>query len=160
VGGRHETADAELGDVSPSDAAAFLLDIAPTLTGQSADHAVMGAEIAREVVVWPRMLKLARNAGASESSRKSAMFWVSQEATAAATAGLDSVASDDTSSLSVRSDAVFYLAQRPSGEGIPALVRVAEFSRSIKLRKDAIFYLAQSHDERALALFEKLLSGR
>ncbi|HEX7940013.1 MAG TPA: hypothetical protein VF483_13580, partial [Gemmatimonadaceae bacterium] len=126
----------------------------------SADHAIMGAEIALDVVVWPRMLKIARDNSASDGARKSAVFWVSQEASAAATAGLDSVAGDDTASLAVRSDAVFFLAQRPHGEGIPALVRVAESSKSMKLRKDAIFFLAQSRDDRALALFEKLLTGR
>jgi HEAT repeat protein len=110
--------------------------------------------------VWRDLLRIARDSEASESSRKSALFWVSQEASGAATAGLDSIAADDDATLSVRSDALFFLAQRPNGEGIPALVRVAEKSRSTKLRKDAIFFLAQSGDPRALALFEKLLTAR
>jgi hypothetical protein len=160
VGGRPEAGDTELGDVPPAEAARYLLALAPRLTGQSADDAVMGGQIADGVVVWPRMLEIARDGEASESARKSAVFWVSQEASVAATKGLDSIASDDDATLSVRSDAVFYLAQRPNGEGIPALVRVVETSKSVKLRKDAIFYLAQSHDSRALALFEKLLAGR
>jgi hypothetical protein len=60
----------------------------------------------------------------------------------------------------VRQDALFHLAHRPNGEGIPALVRVVETSKSVKLRKDAIFYLSQSRDARALELFERLLAGR
>ncbi len=120
----------------------------------------MGAEIADGVVVWRRLLQIARSSDASESARKASLFWVSQEASVVATAGLDSLASDDDASLPVRKDALYYLAHRPNGEGIPALLRVAEASKSIKLRKDAIYYLAQSRDSRALELFERLLAGR
>ena len=160
VGGRPTQADTDLGEVSPAEAAAYLLDLAPRLSGRAAEHAVLGAQIADEVVVWRRLLQIARASEASESARKAAVFWVSQEASTAATAGLDSIAVDDDVTLSVRSDALFHLAHRPNGEGIPALVRVAESSKSIKLRKDAIWFLAQSRDSRALALFERLLAGR
>jgi hypothetical protein len=160
VGGRPEVADTDLGDVPPAEAARYLLALAPRLPAQSGDDAVMGGQIADGVVVWPRLLEIARDANASESSRKASVFWVSQEAGVAATRGLDSIAVDDDVTLSVRSDAVFFLAQRPNGEGIPALVRVVESSKSSKLRKDAIFFLAQSRDNRALDLFEKLLAGR
>jgi hypothetical protein len=159
VGGRPAAADTELGEVPPADAANYLLDLAPALNDRSADNAVMGAEIADGVVVWQRLLRIARSSNASESARKASIFWVSQEASAAATAGLDSIAADDDTSLSVRRDALYHLAHRPNAEGIPMLVRVAETSKSIKLRKDAIYFLAQSRDSRALALFEKLLAG-
>ena len=160
VGGAPRPADTDLGEVPASEAASYLLDIAPRLTGRSADDAVMGSEIADGVVVWQRLLQIARSRDASEAARKAALFWVSQEASNAATAGLDSIATDDDATLSVRSDALFHIAQRPHGEGIPALVRVVETSRSVKLRKDAIFFLAQSGDARALALFERLLAAR
>jgi hypothetical protein len=160
VGGPQTQADTDLGEVPSAEAARYLLAIAPRLAGRSGDEAVMGAEIAADVVVWPTLLQIARDDGASESSRKSALFWISREASDAATAGLDSLAVDDATTISVRSDALYYLAQRPRGEGIPALVRVAETSKSVKLRKDAIWFLAQSRDSRALALFEKLLVGR
>jgi len=160
VGGRPETAETNLGDVPPAEAARYLLAIAPRLPSRSGDAAVLGAAIADGVVIWPRLLQIARDSGASESSRKAALFWVSREASDAAVAGLDAIAVDDGAALPVRSDALFYLAQRPHGEGIPALVRVAETSKSMKLRRDAIWHLAQSRDSRALALFERLLGGR
>ena len=65
----------------------------------------------------------------------------------------------DDAAASVRSDALFFLAQRKD-EGVPALIRVVTESKSIKLRKDAIWFLSQSRDPRAIDLFEKLLSGR
>jgi hypothetical protein len=159
VGGRPEQADTEIGAVAPADAARYLLDIAPRLPGESGDDAVMGAQIADGVVVWRRLLQIARDNSASEAARKASVFWVSHEAGVAATAGLDSIAADDDINTSVRADAIFYLAQRPNGEGIPALVKVVETSKSKRLRKDAIFYLAQSRDVRALDLFERLLTG-
>jgi hypothetical protein len=159
VGAPLERTDAQFGLVAPADAARYLLAIAPRLDGRAADDAIMGAAIAGGVKPWPTLLAIARDNGASESSRKSSLFWVSQEASAAATAGLGAVAADDDASMSVRSDALFFLAQKKA-EGVPALIRVVNESKSVKLRKDAIWFLSQSRDPRALDLFEKLLSGR
>jgi HEAT repeat protein len=159
VGVRRERADAELGAVSSAEAARYLLGIARHLEGRAADEAITGAAIAAGASQWRPMLDIARDNGASESARKSSLFWVSQEATAAATAGLSDVAADDDAAASVRSDALFFLAQRKA-EGVPALIRVVNESKSVRLRKDAIWFLSQSRDPRALDLFEKLLSGR
>jgi hypothetical protein len=159
VGGSPERVDADLGTVPPSDAARYLLANAPRLEGHAADQAIMGAVIAEGVKTWPATLEIARDNSASESARKSALFWVAQEASAAATAGLGAVASDDDAASAVRSDALFFLAQRKP-DGVPALIRVVTESKSVKLRKDAIWFLSQTRDPRALELFEKLLSGR
>lgn len=160
VGGRRTAAETEIGTVAATDAARYLLAIAPRLAGRSGDQAVMGAAIADAPSPWRRMLEIARDAGASEASRKASLFWVSQEASTLATAGLTDVAMDDAGTRGVRSDALFYLAQRRNGEGIPSLIRVVRESKSAQLRKDAIFHLAQSGDPRALDLFESMLAGK
>jgi hypothetical protein len=160
VGGGEERADTELGAVSAPEAARYLLKIAPTLSGRSADHAVMGAAIADSTNLWRRMLEIARDNDASEASRKSSLFWVSQEASSVATAGLSAVAMDEDADSPVRNDALFFLSQRAHGEGVPALIRVVRESKSPKLRKDAIWFLSQSRDPRAIELFEQLLAGR
>jgi hypothetical protein len=159
VGGSAERADADLGTVNPTDAARYLLNTARRLDRDAADDAVMGAAIAAGVKTWPTMLEIARDNNASESARKASLFWVSQEASAAAVAGIGAVAADEDAASSVRSDALFFLAQKKDA-GIPALIRVVTESKSVKLRKDAIWYLSQSRDPRALDLFEKLLSRR
>ena len=159
VGGRDDRVDAELGAVPSADAARYLLGIARRLDGRAADDAITGAAIAAGPMPWRPMLEIARDNGASESARKSSLFWVSREAGSAATAGLSDVAADDDAATAVRSDALFFLAQRKA-EGIPALIRVVNESKSVKLRKDAIWFLSQSRDPRALELFEKLLTGR
>ena len=160
VASHPDDADTELGEVLPSEASKYLLSIAPKLQGRSGDRAILAAEIAEGGAPWRELLRIARDDNASESARKASVFWVSQEAEEAATAGLGSIAADDDSALSVRKDSLFFLAQRPHGEGIPALVKVVESSKSVALKKDAIFFLAQSRDDRALALFERLLSGK
>ncbi len=160
VGGKDERADTELGAVSAPEAARYLLKIAPRLSGRSADNAVMGAAIADSTNLWRRMLEIARDNDASEASRKSSLFWVSQEASSVATAGLSTVAMDEDADSPVRNDALFFLAQRANGEGVPALIRVVRESKSAKLRKDAIWFLSQSRDPRAIELFEQLLAGR
>jgi hypothetical protein len=160
VGGHPDRVDTQLGAIAAPEVARYLLSIAPSLAGRSADHAVMGAAIADSSSSWRRMLDIARDNTASEAARKATLFWVSQEAGAVATAGLGSVAMDDGAETAVRSDALFFLAQRPHGEGVPGLIKVAQESKSAKLRKDAIWHLSQSHDPRAMDLFEKLLAGR
>jgi hypothetical protein len=160
VGGRQLRADTEVGTVEAQEVARYLLAIAPRLTGRSADDAVMGAAIANGPSLWRRMLEIARAGDASESARKASLFWVSQEASSVATAGLSDVAMNDANGGAVQNDALFYLSQRHDGEGIPALIKVVRESKSVKLKKDAIFYLSQSHDPRALDLFESLLAGQ
>ncbi|MEP7002736.1 MAG: hypothetical protein ABI969_19750 [bacterium] len=159
VGGHDARADTELGAAGAPEAARYLLSIAPGLANHSADQAVMGAAIVDAPSPWRRMLEIARANDASDGARKASLLWVSHEASTVATAGLTDVAMDDASGNAVRSDALFYLAQRKDGEGIPSLIRVVRESKSVKLRKDAIFFLSQSHDPRALDLFEKLLAG-
>jgi hypothetical protein len=160
VGGRVARADTEFGAVSTTEVVAYLLSIAPRLSGHAADNALLGAAIADGQSPWKRMLEIARSNAASEASRKSSLFWVSQEAGNIATAGIRDVAMDDDANAKVRSDALFFLAQRKDGEGVPSLIRVVQESKSAKLRKDAIWFLSQSKDPRALDLFEKLLAGK
>jgi hypothetical protein len=158
VGGMVGRAGSELGRVPAEEAVRLFLTAAPQLSGRSADEALTGASIAAVPKVWPRLIEIARDDAASESSRKSAMFWLSREAAVAAVAGLSAVAEDDAATTSVRSDALFHLAHRPDGAGIEPLIRVVRQSKSARIRKDALWFLGQSGDPRALALITDLLT--
>ncbi|HKH90364.1 MAG TPA: HEAT repeat domain-containing protein [Gemmatimonadaceae bacterium] len=160
VGGSAPRLDGNIGRVPAEEAARFLLAVAPQLTGRSADEAITGASVADVPRVWPRLLEIARDGTASESSRKTSLFWLSHEAAAAAVAGLGAIAEDDATSLSVRRDALFHLAQRRDGAGIESLIRIVRQSKSRSIRKDALWHLGQSGDPRAIALFAELLAGR
>jgi hypothetical protein len=159
VGGRwREPAPAvtDLGVVPAAEAAALLLDLAPEAE-RDGEHLVSAAALADSAVIWPRLLRLARDTHLAEDSRRQAIFWLGQAAGAEATRGLDAIARDGRGDLEVRKQAVFALSQRPPDEGVPALIRIARTNREPEILRTALFWLGQSDDPRALALFEELL---
>jgi hypothetical protein len=158
VGGRWRPGSSarDLGMLRPQEAAAYFLQLASE-PGSIKGDPVLPATLADSVTIWPSLLRLARNPGLPEERRRTAIFWLGQEAGAAATAALDSVVVHDDTSRELRKQAVFALSQRPSDEGVPALIRVARTSRDPELRRTALFWLGQSEDPRALDLFEEIL---
>lgn len=159
VGGpRVESSGTDLGRVAAPDAVRYLLALAGGAEGDLGGQAIFAATLADSVTVWPDLLRLARNRSVPENTRRTAVFWVSQAAEAAATRGLDSLIGEDATDREVREQAVFALSQRPRDEGVPVLIRIAQSHRDPEIRKRAIFWLGQSEDPRALALFEELLT--
>ncbi len=159
VGGRWRAGRAgvtDLGTVPARQAADLLLELAPGVGGDGGEL-VTAAALADSVVVWPRLLRMARDAGIGQETRRQAVFWLGQAAGEAATRGLDSLVDEDRADLEVRKQAVFALSQRPAEEGVPALIRIARTHRHPALRKQALFWLGQSEDPRALSLFEEIL---
>jgi hypothetical protein len=160
VGGRWRAAGAgvtDLGTVSAREAATWLLGLAARAPAGS-NEAVFAATLADSAVIWPDLVRLAKNESVPRETRRSAVFWLGQAAGTAATASLDSLVGDPKGDRQVREAAVFALSQRPRDEGVPALIRVARTDRDPDIRKKAIFWLGQSDDPRALALFEDLLT--
>lgn len=160
VGGRwRERPDVtDIGEVPAGDAANYLLSLAETLPSRLGDKAIFPATIAANVTVWPRLIRIARNADLPSNTRRQAVFWVSQAAGEAATKGLDDLVTDNSVERDVREQAVFALSQRPKAEGVPALIRVARTNRDPQIRKKALFWLGQSNDPRAIELFEEILA--
>jgi hypothetical protein len=149
----------DLGRVAAPDAVRYLLALTARADGDLGGQAIFAATLADSVTIWPDLLRLARNRAVPEQTRRSAVFWVSQAAEAAATQGLDSLVAEDATDREVREQAVFALSQRPREEGVPVLIRIARSHRDSKIRRRAIFWLGQSEDPRVLALFEELLTG-
>lgn len=161
VGGhwRAGTTGTDLGLVSPSEASNWLLDLAAHGDHSVARHAVFPASIADSVVVWPKLLELARNESLSTDVRRDATFWLAQQAATAATKGLTDIV-ESSGEREVRRSAVFALSQRPAEEGVPALMNIAQHNRDPEMRRQAIFWLGQSHDPRALDFLREILAGR
>jgi hypothetical protein len=167
VGGRWRagTLATDLGTIRPQDAAAYFISLAEQNEDVSADallpatlaDSVTTATLADSVTMWPALLRIARNSKASQETRRSAVFWLSQAAGEAAARSLDSIAGDSTSDREVKKQAVFALSQRSDNGGVPALLRIARSNPDPELRKTALFWLGQSQDPRALALFEEIL---
>jgi len=161
VGGRWRTATAgvtDLGVVSAAEAARWLLALARSGKSRAADQAVFAATLADSITVWPDLVRLARDASAAVRVRDQAVFWLGQAAGAAATKDLTDLAVDDAVDRDVREHAVFALSQQPRDVGVPALVQIARTNRDPEVRRKALFWLGQTHDPRAVAFFEEVLS--
>jgi HEAT repeat protein len=158
VGGawRPSTTATDLGLVRPQEAAAYLIRLARK-AGDIEGDPVLPAALADSVTIWPSLLRLARDGTLPLERRRTAVFWLSQAAEAAAGTALDSVVNDQTGDREVRKQAVFALAQRASSEGVPALIHIVRSNPDPELRKTALFWLGQSDDPRALDLFEEIL---
>jgi HEAT repeat protein len=102
---------------------------------------------------------MAKDESLARDTRSRATCWLSQEAAAAATEGLEELAEDEDGDRAVRRTAVFALSQRPRDEGVPVLIRLAKSSADPDIRTQALFWLGQSDDPRAIALFEEILTG-
>lgn len=148
----------DLGTVSTRAATDFLLGLTNADAGRAAKDAILPSILADSVVVWPQLLRLARDDGRSRDVRKQAVFWLGHAAGEAAAVGLDSIVYANDVDREVREQAVFALSQRPKDEGVPMLIRVARTSKDPEIRKKALFWLGQSNDPRALALFEEILA--
>jgi hypothetical protein len=147
----------DLGLVPSQEAADLLLALAPQVSDDDGGELVTAATLADSAVVWPQLLRMARDDKIREETRRQAVFWLGQAAGAAATRGLDSIAGDSGGEIEIRKQAVFALSQRPADEGVPILIRIARSNRHPELRKTALFWLGQSEDPRALTLFEEIL---
>jgi hypothetical protein len=147
----------DLGLVPAQEAADLLLALAPQVGDDDGGELVTAATLADSVVVWPQLLRMARDTKVREETRRQAVFWLSQAAGEEAVKGLDSIAADGGGEIEIRKQAVFALSQRPADEGVPILIRIARSNRHPELRKTALFWLGQSEDPRALTLFEEIL---
>jgi HEAT repeat protein len=150
----------DLGRVSTRDATEYLLSMANSGSAQPAKEAIFPLTLADSVVVWPGLLRLARDQSRPNEIRTQSVFWLSQIAGESITANLAALTGDAAMDREVRKQAVFALSQRPSKEGVPALIDIAKTNRDPEIRKNALFWLGQSRDPRALALFEEILSRR
>jgi hypothetical protein len=162
VGGRWREPGAEvtdLGTVGAADAAAYLLDLAARVPGSVGDDLIFPATIADSATVWPQLARLGRDASVPRETRKSAVFWLGQAAGAEVTRTLGHLV-EDTTDREIQKAAVFALSQHKGDDAVPMLIRIAREHKDPEVRKAAMFWLGQTGDERAVAFFEEILTGR
>ena len=146
----------DIGAVSARDAGEWFVKLAETGSGKVAREAVSVSTIADSSVVWPALLRIAKDSNRDVELRKSAVFWIGQAASEAV-ASLSGLVEDDDGEIEVRKQAVFALSQRPNSEGVPVLLAIARGKLDPRIRRQAIFWLGQSRDARALTYFEEVL---
>jgi hypothetical protein len=105
---------------------------------QIREKCVFALSVSKEAEAVPVMIALAKQ-DSSERVRGQALFWLAHKAGQKETAAIQKAISDDPST-EVKKKAVFALQQLP------------------EVRKQAMFWLGQTHDPRATAFFEQLLT--
>lgn len=149
----------DLGSRDPAEAAEALLELARKGEGRALEELIVPAVMARDVVIWPTLLALAKDQSRPDELRESAVFWLGHEAGQAAAAGLEKILADEDEDLEIREQAIFALSQRSIDECFPTLSRVATSSPHPQLREQALFWLARHDDPRVLNLIENILIG-
>lgn len=150
----------DLGAVPAESAVEYFLELARTGVSRGSEDVLFPVVLADVPDVWVDLLAMARDEGVRKKVRRSALFWVGQEAARAVTEGLAEVARDEDEERDVREAAVFALSQRPPEEGVPILMDLARTAEDPGTRRSALFWLAQSDDDRVPAFFEEILLGR
>lgn len=152
--------ETDLGLRSAEEAASFLLGLARTSPRRRvAENAILPAMIARDVVVWPELVDIARDRYLDEDVREQAVFWLGQEVADAGGRESEYDSEDDDPEAEVREAAVFAISQRSDVESVPILMGLAHTSRHSKVRRSAVFWLSQSDDDRVIDFFEEMLRG-
>lgn len=162
IGGRRTLAkeSTDLGEIEAAQASEFLMRLARKSDQDDvAEDALQAAVLARDVVVWPELLEIARDRRADDDLRESALFWLGQQAGEKAREGLEQFVELDEEDLDLRETAIFALSQRDESESLPALMRIARGHEVLELRRTALFWLSQHDDPRVVDLFEELLSA-
>ncbi len=153
-----ETAVIDAGTVSVREATDYLMNLAATDEGSAGHDAILPLTLADSVVVWPRLLRIARDDTRPKQVKQQALFWVGQAAADKVSPPETRYKSRGTDDEEIRKSAVFALSQRGKDESVPALIRVARENRNPEVRKSALFWLGQTGDSRAIPLFEDILN--
>jgi hypothetical protein len=161
VGGRWRTEEStgvvDAGTVSVREATDYLLNLAATDEGSAGRDAILPVTLADTVVVWPRLLRIARDDSRPRTVKQQALFWVGQAAADKVSPPESRYKGRETEDEEIKKQAVFALSQRRKDESVPALIRVARENRDPEVRKSALFWLGQTGDSRAISLFEEIL---
>ena len=152
----------DLGVVSASEGARYLMTIAARGGPAASSKAIFPAVLADSAVVWPTLLAIARDTESrSRATRRDAAFWLSRFASGAVAGRpnqpFDEDDDDPSDDDDLKTHAVFVLSQLPRGEGIPQLLEIGRSNPNWRVRSQALFWLGQSGDPRAIELFESVL---
>lgn len=123
---------------------------------QVRDKAVFALSISKQPDALDTLIQTAKS-DSSAHVRGQALFWLAQKAGKRAAATITGAIENDPNT-EVKKKAIFALSQLPKDEGVPKLIEVARNQKNPEVRKQAFFWLGQSHDPRALAFIEQVLT--
>jgi len=163
IGGAWSTTRAgetDLGDVDPQVVADWMLDVATSARESVAEDAIFAAVVARDVVTWPSLLKIAKDRDRPDEIRQDALFWVARDAADEALGPLSEIVGSDDESADLREHAVFVLSQLPAEKALPLLLDLARGHKHAEVQRAAFIWLAEFDDPAVLNLFEEILVSR
>lgn len=120
------------------------------------DKAVFALSISKQPDALDELIRAAKS-DPSAHIRGQALFWLAQKAGKRSAETITGAIENDPNT-EVKKKAVFALSQLPKDEGVPKLIEVARDQRNPEVRKQAFFWLGQSHDPRALAFIQEVLT--
>lgn len=144
-------------NATAADAVAWLSGLVEHSEGRVPSEAIVSLLVADAPEPWPLLLRVARDDDRPRSTRRDALFWLGNGASAKL--GLDGDRADSDED-EMRKQAVFVLSQRPKSESVPELIDLARTSKHPSVRRSAIFWLGQTGDPRAADVFADLLDVR
>jgi HEAT repeat protein len=153
--GTSETADpgvTNLGNVSPADAADFLLGVASRADGRVGRDAIFAALLGDSVDATTRLLAIGRDANRPLETRRAALSGLARSGSAqldAIGAALVQIATSESEVQGIRTQALSVLAHLDHGAGIPQLIRLANGNMTSWIARESMRVLASSGDPRA-----------
>jgi HEAT repeat protein len=156
VGGRWPASSdvTDLGVVDATEAARYLLSVAPSLGGRNANEAISAAAIADATTIAPELTRLMQNGDAPLDARKDALFWLGEsEIGAAEFARLY----DHSQPYALREQWTFVLSQRHEDQTLDKLIEIARGDSDVEIRKRAMFWIGQSRDPKAIQFLHDLI---
>jgi hypothetical protein len=157
VGGRWSASSdvTDLGVVDATEAARYLLSVAPSIGGRNTNEAISAAAIADATTVGPELTRLMQNGDAPLDARKDALFWLGESEI-----GTDEFARlyDRSQPFALREQWTFVLSQRHEDDAALAkLIEIARGDSDVEIRKRAMFWLGQSRDPKAIQFLHDLI---
>jgi HEAT repeat protein len=158
VGGRWREGSTalDLGTVPAGEAAEYFVTLAEHSHGRISRDAIRPATMADSAMVWPALLRIARDDSRSRETKRAAARWVGIAAGDVVMEQTGATPVEDPE-RGAREQAVFALSRLPRDQAVPELLEVARTHRDPQVRKRALFWLGETGDHRALDLFEELL---
>jgi hypothetical protein len=158
VGGqwREGSTALDLGTVPAREAAEYFVTLAEHSHGHISRDAIRPATLADSVLVWPALLRIARDDSRGRDTKRAAARWVGIAAGDVVMERTGAAPVEDPE-REAREQAVFALSRLPRDQAVPELLEVARTHRDPQVRKRALFWLGETGDHRALDLFEELL---
>lgn len=155
VGGRwSSSSDAtDLGIVDATEAARYLLSIAPSLGGRNGSEAVAAAAIA-DATIAPELTRVVQNGSATIDTRKDALFWLGQSEISATDF---TRVYDRAQPFALREQWTFVLSQRHEDPAVDKLIDIARDDSDVEIRKKAMFWLGQSREPKAIKFLHDII---